>query len=93
MIHNNKVYANADEKFVKGTILYGMYQDLYHDIDMTKEVYDTELFELFLNNITVYSIGEDKYYKPIALDNLRLYVIASSGSVVYFNIKSAPTEE
>ena len=53
MIHNNKVYANADNKFVKTTMLYTNMDVLYHDAEFTKPVLTTEAIELFLNGVSV----------------------------------------
>lgn len=54
MIHNNKVYANADEKFVKNTIIYvdSLHSGYpYYDPEMTKPVYNDDMVELYLNGV------------------------------------------
>lgn len=64
MKYNNKVYANADEKYVKNTILYANYLDkdagvmnsgsyLFHDEYFTKPVLYTEIETLFLNGFII----------------------------------------
>lgn len=90
MIHNNKVYANADEKFVKVTILYaGQDNVLHYDKELTIPVLKTEIAELFYSGMVVNSASAMGTCRPDFFDEF-------SGRVTYNNTHfdaTDPTEE
>ena len=91
MIHNNKVYANADEKFVKATIIYADINDtLYHDVDCTVPVLTTEIEELFLNGMVIRD-HDGVYCAPSSL--FEGIVEITVGGTGYNHTTTAPTEE
>lgn len=54
MIHNNKVYANSDEKFVKTLLIYADENTkLYYDAEFENSVKSAELKDLFLAGVTI----------------------------------------
>ena len=65
MIHNNKVYANADDKFVKNTIVYA--NDgfvICHDATFTKTIHPSEIEDIFLNGMLIKTYVTEGYTTP-----------------------------
>lgn len=78
MMKKDNVYANADDKFVKATVLYANgSKALYYDKEAkTDKVMKTDLQDLFLKGVVVFMT--DAYYKPVCLKATGL--IASDGT-------------
>lgn len=81
MIHNNKVYANADQKFVHAVILYvtdGVHA--YYDKDFTKPLKTKEeAIDLFLHNRIIVKV-ETAYYEIAGFSDENLYYLKKDGS-------------
>ena len=96
MIHNNKVYANADEKFVKTTIVYANDDKiLFYDGDFMKPVLTTELMDLLLNGVIIFSSsgGINMYIQPTIMDEFSGLGAHITGSNPIWYKATAPTEE
>lgn len=67
MIHDNKVYTNEGEKFVK-TLLVHANEDkyLFYDETLKKPVLTADLKDLFLKGITV--VSGEKFLAPVYFD-------------------------
>lgn len=67
MIHENKVYANECEKFVKTLLVHANEsKELFYDEAFAKPVLAADLKELFLKGMTVVSGG--KFLAPVCFD-------------------------
>lgn len=78
MSKKERIYATAEEKFVKATILYANdSKALFYDAAAKKDaVKKADLKDLFLNGIVVVQNGV--YYKPVCLKTTGL--IANDGT-------------
>lgn len=67
MIKKNKIYARADEKFVKAVVLYANSNDkLYYDeAAKTDKVVAADLTDLFLKGVVIKK--DNAYYRGICL--------------------------
>lgn len=78
------IYATADEKFVKTTVVYAnASKALYYDKEAkTDKVMKADLEELFLNGMAVFM--SDIYYKPICLKTNTLIANDGTATAVTF---------
>lgn len=83
----DNVYAKADEKFVKTTILYAdASKKLFYDkAAKTDKVMKADLTELFQKGIVVFQA--DKYYAPVCLTAAGL--IANDGTATALTFTGA----
>lgn len=83
----DNVYAKADEKFVKTTILYAdASKKLFYDkAAKTDKVMKADLTELFQKGIVVFQT--DKYYAPVCLTSAGL--IANDGTATALTFTGA----
>lgn len=65
-----KVYARAEEKFLKTQIIYSNKNvDEYHvywDEELTKPIVKDELVDLFLKGVCVFEMSRGMFIKPVA---------------------------
>lgn len=83
----NNVYAKADEKFVKTTVLYAnASKALFYDKEAKADkVTKAELEELFLKGMVVFM--SDVYYTPVCLKSTGL--IACDGTTTFVTFTAA----
>lgn len=62
----NKVFSDAEEKYVKTTIVYATADDgeLYYDAGHTTMIAKDDLFNMFLKGMVI--MMSDEYLKPVA---------------------------
>lgn len=65
MIHNNKVYANADEKFVKATIVYGASDKFFYDKEMEYPVAKKDVVDLCMAGVVIHDLPNADYRIPV----------------------------
>mgnify|MGYP000316630723 CR=1 FL=1 len=67
MIKKNKIYARADEKFVKAVVLYANSTDklFYDEAAKTDKVVAADLTDLFLKGVVIKK--DNVYYRGICL--------------------------
>lgn len=84
MFKKNKVYARADEKFVKTTVLYAnASKALFYDKEAkTDKVMKADLEDLFLKGMVVFM--SDVYYKPVCLKSTGLIANDGTATAVTF---------
>lgn len=67
MIHENKVYANESEKFVKTLLVHvNESKELFYDEAFEKPVLAADLKDLFLKGMTV--VSGEKFLAPLCFD-------------------------
>lgn len=97
MIHNNKVYANADGKFVQAVILYIDDVDNrgYLDEEMTQKLETKQdAIDLFLHNRLLAKVIENEYhpsyYEIAGFNGQNLYYLDKNGTFHSINSWDIP---
>lgn len=87
MIHDNRVYANENEKFVKTVLVHAnASNELFHDEATKNPVLEAELKDLFLKGMVI--VQNSKFYNPVHLDGTSIVSYDGSAAVT-FTLNSA----